>query len=294
MKLYKITIIPISNFSTTLKGDTLFGQMCWAIRYKYGEVRLNELLSNYEDKPFMIVSDAFAKDFLPKPKLPSFLLGENIDRKKENRKKIWLSLDDLKNGCFTNAKSNEEIGNVDKAETVLRNSINYKTSSTDGDGFDPYGESENSISQKDIYFLIDSSFSAEELKNSFELLSQMGYGKDTTIGKGRFEFTDFQEVDMRKESTSFMALSPFVANGLKCDKLFYEPFTRFGKHGAELANKNPFKKPIILANSAAVINFSSLHNLDYVGHSVKGHSAHSNTVHQGYSIVIPIKGLNHE
>ena len=45
MTLYKTTITPKSNFTTPLKGDTLFGQICWAIRYVLGEDRLNELLT---------------------------------------------------------------------------------------------------------------------------------------------------------------------------------------------------------------------------------------------------------
>ena len=52
MTLYKTTITPKSNFTTPLKGDTLFGQICWAIRYRLGEDRLNELLSDYDKKPF--------------------------------------------------------------------------------------------------------------------------------------------------------------------------------------------------------------------------------------------------
>jgi CRISPR-associated protein Csm4 len=44
MKLYKTTITPTSNFATTLKGDTLFGQICWGIFYSLEEKRLKELL----------------------------------------------------------------------------------------------------------------------------------------------------------------------------------------------------------------------------------------------------------
>ena len=54
MKLYKTTFIPTSNFATTLKGDTLFGQICWAIRYTFGNDKLEALLLNYETKPFLV------------------------------------------------------------------------------------------------------------------------------------------------------------------------------------------------------------------------------------------------
>jgi len=37
-----------------------------------------------------------------------------------------------------------------------------------------------------------------------------------------------------------MTLSPAVLEGQNIKNSYYEPFTRFGKHGAELANTNPF------------------------------------------------------
>ena len=85
MKLYKTTFTPTSNFATTLKGDTLFGQICWAIRYTFGNDKLS-FYSNYETSPFLIVSDGFTKGYIPKPSLPSNLLGEDNDLKKKIEK----------------------------------------------------------------------------------------------------------------------------------------------------------------------------------------------------------------
>jgi CRISPR-associated protein Csm4 len=292
MKLYKTTIHPQSNFSTTLKGDTLFGQMCWAVRYAFGNERLESLLSNYESDPFLVVSDAFAKGYLPKPSMPSRYLNEDPDKKKENRKKVWLTREDLQNGNYAEAKTDKEAGNVKKTASVVRNSINYKTSTTGGEGFDPYGEDETALSAQDIYFLVSDAFSLDELKEAFALLSNMGYGKDSSIGKGRFSIDAFTEVSNNESASTFMTLSPFVPNGLQCEKLFYEPFTRFGKSGADRANTNPFKKPILLADTAAVIQFDEKKDLHYVGQGVSNISSYRDIVHQGYAIVVPIKELS--
>lgn len=295
MKLYKTTITPISNFITTLKGDTIFGQMCWAIRYKYGEDRLIELLSNYENRPFLIVSDGFTKGFIPKPKLPSLLLNESIEDKKLNRKKVWITIDELKDSNFQMARedSHKEVNNSDTQFSVVKNSINYKTFATEGDGFDPYGENEISFSKKDIYFLMDNSFTLEELIDSFKLLSEMGYGKDATIGKGRFQFDSFEEVFIENKSDAYMTLSPSILSDMDFKECFYEPFTRFGKHGASLANNKPFKKPIILADTAAVVRFKDEKEFQFIGKSINSHSSNESTVHQGYSIVLPMKGLDY-
>ena len=294
MKLYKTTISPTSNFATDLKGDTLFGQMCWAIRYKLGEDKLISLLQDYDINPFLVVSDGMACGYLPKPNMPSSLLNENIDTKKQNRKNIWLTLEQLKKGEYTKAIDNKEAINTEITSAIIHNSINYKTSTTGADGFDPHSQVEYSLSQKDIYFLVDNRFNSKELSDVFELVSQIGYGKDASTGKGRFIFDDLKEVNLDTKSKTFMAISPFIVHGIECEDIYYEPFTRFGKSGASRSNKNSFKKPIVLANSGAVINFRDEKPLQYIGQAIKNISTYEDIVHQGYSILIPIKELENE
>ncbi len=295
MNLYKITISPESNFATTLRGDTLFGQICWSIVHSFGEERLKELLKTYDKEPFLVVSDGFVSGYLPKPKMSSALLGEDSEDKKVNRKKVWLTIEQLKTGKFSDAKTNEDIKNDDKDIVSMHNSINYQSFTTSDDGsFAPYGEKEFSIGKKDIYFLIDDSqFSLDDLKKAFEQLSLSGYGKDTTIGKGRFTFEDFEEVKSDNTSKTFMTLSPFSPQGIECKEIYYEPFTRFGKFGGNRAFKNAFKKPILMADRASVVHFEEVQELHYIGNAIKNISdAHPDTVHQGYSIVVPIKELS--
>lgn len=294
MKLYKTTISPESNFATTLRGDTLFGQMCWSIVHTFGEERLKELLHVYDEKPFLIVSDGFTSGYLPKPKMPSILLGEDSNEKKKNRKKTWLTLKQLQSGEFINAVDDEKAQNNDKSVVTMHNSINYKSFKTSDDGaFAPYGENEFYFGDKDIYFLIDSSqFSLQALQESFEQLSLHGYGKDTTIGKGRFSFGEFEEIELDNTSKTYMSLSPFSPQGMACKDIYYEPFTRFGKFGANRAFKNAFKKPILMADCASVVHFEEKKKLNYIGEAIKNISeAHPDSVHQGYSIVLPIKEL---
>jgi len=294
MKLYKITITPSSNFATTLRGDTLFGQMCWAIFYTFGQEELSKLLKKYTTKPFLVVSDAFPQGYLPKPKMPSTLLGEKSEEKKQNRKKLWLKHDELIGGDYSKARSDKDIDNSDKSEMSIHNAIDYKTFHTGGEGFDPYGVEVLTLSPKDIYFLLDEEqLSCKKFKKAFALLSNMGYGKKATIGKGRFEYKeeDIKKLEIDNTSKIFMTLSPFSPKGLECQNIYYEPFTRFGKFGASRAYKNAFKKPILLADTASVVEFKKPQNHQYLGKSINGLSdvlEYADTVHQGYSIVLPI------
>lgn len=293
MTLFKTNITAKSNFATPLQGDTLFGQICWMIRYKEGEEKLEELLEGYDQKPFLVVSDAFAKGYLPKPSLPSNLLAEDPDKKKENRKKIWLTPEELQNGKYTKARTDKEANCSVTTEAIIKNGINYKTFTT-GEGFDPYSEEEYSFTSKDIYFLLDESrMNISELEAVVGMIGEVGYGKNTTIGKGRFSIASFEKIDLKKKaSTTFMLLSSFTAHDLEVKNFFYEPHTKFGKHGGDLATRSPFKKPLLLAKSGSVVVFEEAKEAQYLGKAIRGHSAHEKTVHQGYAIALPIAEIN--
>jgi len=299
MNLYKIELTPISTFSTPIKGDTFFGHLCWSIVYKYGEERLKELLSNYKKaKPFLVVSDAFPVGYFPKPKVPSEFLKENSEKKKENIKKIWLKWEDLKEGNFDKAKNDKEV-NKEKRVVTIRNSINYETFTTDSGTFSPYAVEEYYFSKKNIYFLIDEDqLSLSELKEILYLLTDLGYGKDSNIGKGRFSINNFQACKFDFKTTTYLALSPFVLNDeikRNIEDIFYEPFTRFGKHGGERVFFNPFKKPITMMNSGSVVIFSDNKPRKYIGKAITNLStSFDDTVHQGYSILLPIKDMKNE
>jgi CRISPR-associated protein Csm4 len=301
MKLYKVPITPTSDFATTLRGDTLFGQMCWAIFYKFGKDELSKLLKSYREgeQPFLVVSDAFPKGYLPKPKMPSRFLNEKSEDKKLNRKKLWLRLDELIKNEYTKARTDKEIENHDKRDVTIHNALNYKTFHT-GDGFDPHGLTVTHLGDKDIYFLLDEKkLNFEKFKEAFKLISEMGYGKKTTIGKGRFEYKEeeIEVIEIDNSSKTFMTLSPFSPKGIKAKNIYYDPFTRFGKFGATRAYKNAFKKPILLADVASVVEFNELQEYQYLGRAVSGLSdipEYSDTVHQGYSIVFPLKELTYD
>lgn len=294
MKLYRTTLFPTSSFMTPLKGDTFFGMICWAIRYKFGEERLKHLLEDYNHRPFLIVSDGFLTGFLPKPVMSSSMLGEDRKFKKENRAKKWLYYEDFINASFERAKTTNEVsGILEKqgfrvcrvgSEVVVKNTINYLSFISD----DPYSEMEFALPPQDVYMLLDEDkFSLEELDEVVRFSGHLGYGKKASIGKGRFEIDSFIEIE-QCSGTTFMTLAPCVLQGTtKIKDYFYEPFTRFGKHGGYLASTGRFEKsPVLMADTGAVVIFEESCDVKFVGRMITGHSEQKEAVHQGYSIVL--------
>ncbi|MBF0502861.1 MAG: hypothetical protein HQM09_22190 [Candidatus Riflebacteria bacterium] len=60
MKTLILTFRPLSPFGTPLKGDTIFGHLCWQIAQApelFGAT-LDQLLADYDKNPFLVVSSA--------------------------------------------------------------------------------------------------------------------------------------------------------------------------------------------------------------------------------------------
>jgi len=63
MRLFEITLKPLSALGTPLVGDTLFGQFCWQVAYDPELLAggLEEQLAIYEDQPFAVFSSAYPR-----------------------------------------------------------------------------------------------------------------------------------------------------------------------------------------------------------------------------------------
>ncbi|MBK6715480.1 MAG: hypothetical protein IPG57_10385 [Burkholderiales bacterium] len=82
MRTFKLTLRPESAFGTPLAGDTLFGHLCWALRWRQGEASLTALLEGYtRGQPFAVLSDALPAGLLPRPNLPASRLQRAGDPK---------------------------------------------------------------------------------------------------------------------------------------------------------------------------------------------------------------------
>jgi CRISPR-associated protein Csm4 len=322
MKAYRITLKPLSAFATPLKGDTLFGQLCWAMSNRFGEAQLNKCLEGYTNgQPFAVVSDAFPENYLPLPKLPSsfYQLPEGQDRKAV-KKLSWLPEAKLQQpikewlGHAVNAKTiaAQYVDKTKKAETHYHslsekhphphNTINRQTNTTGENGFTPY-----SVEQEwfipglrwTLYILLDTDkLSKEDCQQCLTDIGLFGYGKDASIGMGKFEIMDFQAkaLPAQDNANACLTLAPCAPQGLGFDgnRSFYQLFTRFGRHGDVAVHQEgkPFKNPVLLAQTAAVFSTHQPKS-GFIGQGIGGNGELSKTlkatVHQGYAPVIAIK-----
>lgn len=303
MKTYCFTLQVESAFGTPLMGDTLFGQICWTIAHTYGESHLNELLKGYQDQqPFAVISDAFPHQHLPLPTLPSSFWDkeEGADRKKL-KKKQWIQQTDLANQAVRSwqkcAKAEAELLKKQKRNQP-HNKINRQTSTTGVGEFAPYSTSQiwyKPQTQLDLYVVLDEQrLDMAEMKSILEQIGQFGFGRDASIGLGKFSLVQHQEIHFltANNSNAYLTLANCAPQNLGLDKTrcFYQITTRFGRHGdIKALSQNPFKKPLILAKAGAVFTPMVWQKRAFLGNGLGNISyVQTNAVHQGYAPVVPV------
>lgn len=329
MKLFEFIIKPKSAFETELRGDTLFGQLCW--EFVSDESLLSETFDatfkKYDSSPFLVVSSAYITASLDgrraylfnKPSLPDYCFtgGKDketkLDRKKTKSKNKFILYDDLliekdklnfiERDEFYSGLGIKNIQGDELCKNVKfsHNSINRETW-TPGEGeFAPfvkegffYADSVELV----IFALIDETqIEKESLNKALTRIGGFGFGANASTGKGRFDVISSRELPLPKceAATCAYTIAPFVLPEDSSDEVFFTPFIRFGKHGGGLAKgKNPFKNPIRFASEGAVIKPKDTKFFDkpYCGRAIRNISiSELNTVAQGYTIYLPCREL---
>ncbi|KGO34108.1 hypothetical protein JT06_10380 [Desulfobulbus sp. Tol-SR] len=321
MHTLRFTIKPRSAFGTPFVGDTLFGQLCWALRYRFGNGWLADRLLGYcEGSPFMVIADAFPQGYLPLPSVPSGCFQDSIEDRKVLKKKRWLPLAGMAadfRGWQVLARTDREAadavlraGNIHLDDPALQkigpqphNTINRATGTTGEGMFAPYSMPQiwfHPAMRFDLYAVIDESrIDAEELTAALTDIGRSGYGRDASAGLGKFALEGKVERDplpKNSNANAWLTLAPCAPQGMGFDreKSFYRPFTRFGRHGdAAALSGNPFKRPVLLAGTGSVFalaNGAVEQSQLFIGQGVGGVSiSQSEAVNQGYAPVLAIR-----
>lgn len=322
MDCLHFTLRPRSAFGGPIKGDTLFGQLCWMARHRWGEHRLVELLDGYpQGRPFAVCSDAFPAGHLPRPALPLHRFAElpDADRKAVKRKR-WLptaALGEPLKDWLTHCRSDRDVVAMlpERAESPHalaeshaqpHNSINRLTGTTGGAEFAPYAQEQLWFAPGltfDLYLLVDSArLSVADASLLVEDIGRIGYGRDAGIGLGKLEVVGEPRLgalpSSQPDANACFTLAPVApqGQGFIADHSHYEVFTRFGRHGDQAVQTGrPFKAPVLLAQTGAVLTPRNVPEQPVVGQGLGGHGqlsramGYEGTVQQGYAPWIGLK-----
>ena len=307
MRSLKFTLRPLSAFGTPLAGDTFFGHLCWTLAMRRGEPGLTALLDGYTGgRPYAVLSDAFPSGVLPKPTLPDAVagLGETkASERKALRRRAWLPA-----GGATLPLAQWLATAVDLSSgmtTVLtQNTINRLTNTTGRDAFAPRQVEQLAFAVDitlDLYAVHDDArLSGDDLCSALQDMGAGGFGRDASAGLGKFEIVGVEESALTplEPYRVAMALAPcaFDPRQVDADHTYWLPLTRFGRHGnvAALGGAGgPFKRPLMMARTGAVIACRAASRAPFHGSGLGGSGRPLSgvipaTVHQGYAPVVPL------
>lgn len=301
MNIIKIIIRPISPFASSLQSDTIFGHFAWGFRYIYGEKKLLEKLKNIKESPFVVFSDGFPKDCLPKPYLkPHDIKPEHMDHVKKYKKCEIVVKDQIINNInnlndkvlFENfiqyGDKKDDINGKKESAILLKNSVNRETSTvTEG----LYAVQENFYDgfEYDIYMKYHD-ISIDEISEVFGFIAQRGFGKDKSTGKGKFAFLinekfegkELFEIDHSKKY--YLNLSTMFYDRENLELSHGKNWTKFPKTGGNYAASMPFKNPIIVFKSGTTFKIKNYKEFYGDAKSNVFSNNFSNHYHSGHSI----------
>ncbi len=304
MHTLKLALRLLSPQTGPLKGDSLFGHLCWSIRNQESESRLNECLQGYtEGHPFAVISDALPAGHLPRPALPlsRFAPVPGADRKRL-KKSAWVPLSAVEKPVTAWLSDALPMPYYMTETTQPHNTINRMTGTTGTGMFAPYQSALFWVDKEarfDLYITHDDRISADSILHHIQDIGAMGHARDASIGHGRFEIIEHSRAlfPAHPNADALLTLAPSAPQGLPLDqqRCWYQPFTRFGRHG-DLAvhSGRPFKNPILLADTGALLTpLTPDRSNTFLGQGLGGRGSLSRaieeTVHQGYAPVVAVK-----
>lgn len=293
MKTYCIELKLESPVLTPFQADTIFGHLCWMVKYGDGEEALGKFFEPFKrGEPPFLISDGFPWDLLPKPLSAELNITDPIQRK--NIKKLkWVEIPDFDR--IRRGKTITEFGTKeDKSPTQTtstHNIINRLTNTTLSEG-GVYIIQETLIPEVSIYLKVVSDEWKDKVIELLQTLSKTGYGRKKSIGKGQFSVKEVGEFTFNtiKNANGFITLSNFCPAETDPTEGFYKTFVKYGKLGEEFTfSGNPFKRPLLMVKTGSVFKTNNQPK-EFYGHLVQDGIAPAKpeVIQYTYAFAVPV------
>lgn len=244
--------LKLSSITAPPRAPTLWGHLAWWVRYTEGEEKLKEWLEAFQHDPPFLLSSAFPTGYLPRPYLPQ-LQVEDTQARKALKKIRYLSLK-----TFARVIQEGEQALRDAPELKEGKAPKVTLASQTRVGINrTTGTAQEGILFTDrVYWLNDKAQQqtwtvyaqvrqqADYLEQALREVGTFGYGGKASVGLGRFEVVDTQELELpeAENPTHYVTLSPTLPQG----EGFYALETYWGRLGGHYAlAETPFKRPYL-------------------------------------------------
>lgn len=264
MKTYCATLRLRSATLSPWQADTLFGHLCWLVRYAHGEPALLELLARYRaGDPPLLFSDGCPAGWLPRPLVPhppappdpaGWAIGPAPARGS------WVSAAAFAALCQGELPAAEPPPSFESSR-VVQKSLAARLTGADVPGDSTYHVEELAYYEQKIdarqgrdlsvYVRAADDAWAERAHDWLTQLAAGGYGARKSAGYGQFTLAGWEpwpQFDRAPEGANgFISLSNWAPARHDPAEGRYHTLVKYGKLGEALAvTEHPFKYPLIL------------------------------------------------
>lgn len=247
----------LAALATPPQADTLFGHLCWALRYRDGEGALGEFLARYDGAPPLVLSDLFPEGWLPLPAL-DYPPECDVAGKPKVR---WACADRVLTGRILAGRLRGGAPELAQAG-VMHNQIDRLTGRPREGGLFSREETWYPRGQAlEMYLLADEPTTAAWATDLLAGTLRMGFGADKSTGRGAMEVdaAGLEAFAPPGHGGRRLALAGFFPRPGECADLRGDTLTKFGRLGGHFANApnpvtgtvRPFKKPVVLFRAGA-------------------------------------------
>ncbi|GIW25838.1 RAMP superfamily CRISPR-associated protein [Meiothermus sp.] len=247
--------LALGSISAPPSAPALWGHLAWWVRYTQGEAALRDWLEAFQHDPPFLISSAFPRGYLPRPLLPPVQVQDTVKRKK------------LKSLRYLSLKTFERV--VQEGEGALLESpelsgdksprIALATQTRVGIARATGTAQEGILFTDRVYWLGQGEWTvyvqlrreADYLEEALRQIGAFGYGGKASVGLGRFEVVDVQEMELpeAENPTHYVTLAPTLPEG----EGFFALETYWGRLGGHYAQaETPFKRPYLRAREGSV------------------------------------------
>ncbi len=313
MHTYRIELELRSGLGTPLSADTLWGHLCWGLRYQLGAPALEEWLARYDaGQPPLVLSDPLPSGYWPRPVLPPAPRAaqapdkDAADRIKQQAKQAWL--DDKRWQSCVNGLTPESVRlaatqSASAPQSVELNvthaGINRLTGGTaQSDGGLLFNTPQNYYSQPQRFTVW--SRSPEPLaivRQWFEQGLAGGYGRDASAGLGQLSVVDAtaSEITAAKQPNAVMLLGPTIPKPGDPYRGWYQCGVRAGRVGGEFSisalpdgSTERQKRPVRCLGAGTILLCDHSPPPLWVGRLVRGVHHWADLRHYGVGFTVPV------
>lgn len=276
MLTFRARLRPRSATLSPWQADTLFGHLCWLIRYDDGEAALYAFLDEYlQGQPPMLFSNGFPGDWLPRPLGPAPAVEQGtksaqvraMQAAKADKNVRWLHLDEFNAYRRGQGQPLDARPKLLHERTELKNQINRLTGGTtpleerEGAGGNLYAVNEITFADRSglspvgldvsIYVRARDEEQAERARELLQRLARSGYGAKKSAGYGHFTLAAWKPFTglaaPPPDANGFISLSNWTPAPGDPTRGFYATLVKYGKLGEGLAAaESSFKFPLIM------------------------------------------------